>query len=88
MNLWFVANPVSCASENTTCYEPRYVRKRRTQSTDSYLEVVDDTLAIQKVVGNREEVPVQRFAPGIFVVHLLAVALPLEGEERGDFPVD
>ena len=31
----------------------------------TYLEVVDDALAIQKVVRNREEVPVQGLAPRV-----------------------
>ena len=54
----------------------------------TYLEVVDDTLAVEEVVCDGEEVPVQSLAPWIPASHVLfADVLPLQGEERSDLTI-
>ena len=52
------------------------------------LEIVNDALAIEEVVGCGEEVPVQRFAPRIPPSYVLFTdVLPLQREKRGDLTV-
>jgi hypothetical protein len=49
----------------------------------SHLEVVYDTLSVQKVVCDSEEIPVQCFSPRI-----LALGFAAKGEQRSDLAVN
>lgn len=59
----------------------------------AYLEVVDDALPIQKVVGNSEEIPIEGLAPWILALEVrlgLAGVLRvrrLEREKGRDLPI-
>ena len=54
----------------------------------TYLEIIDDGLAIQIVVDDSEEVPVQRLAPWITAFHFLFVLrFPFQREESSDFTI-
>lgn len=58
---------------------------------DNMLEVVDDTLPVEEVIGDGEEIPVKGFAPGVFSFRRGVLSLGpirLEGEESCNFSVD
>ncbi len=54
-----------------------------------YLEVVDDTLAIEEVVRDSEEVPIERLAPWVALASILCAAgiLPPQREEGRNLTV-
>ena len=55
----------------------------------TYLEVVDNALAVEEVIRHREEVPVEGLAPRIPAPFLVLVGrLTLQGEESRDFAVN
>ena len=49
-----------------------------TTSYYTHLEVVDDTFAIQKVVGDSKEVPVQCFAPWILAFQFIIAGFGID----------
>ena len=53
----------------------------------TYLEVVDNALAIEKVVCDGEEVPVQRLAPWVPAADVPLAIFPLQGEKGSNLPV-
>ena len=62
-----------------------------TESRVAYLEVVDNALTIQEVIGDGKEIPVEGLAPWVlaFQIGLCGVLrlCRLEGEKRRDFSV-
>ena len=53
----------------------------------TYLEIVDDTLAVEEVVCDGEEVPVQRLAPWVPAADIALAIFPLQREKSSDLPV-
>lgn len=67
--------------ENTVSSVDRRIKVR------TNLEVVDDALAIEEVICDGEEIPVQRLAPRVPAADVLPAVFPLQREQRGDFAV-
>lgn len=56
------------------------------RSIETYFEVVDDGFTVQKVVGDGEEVPIERAVPRVARVFPLSRGMR-ELEERSDFTI-
>ena len=54
----------------------------------SYLEVIDDTFPVKVVVGDREEVPVESFTPGVLLLRRFFTIDIFDGEESSDLAVN
>jgi hypothetical protein len=77
INRWLVAKGKKRTSEYTTCYES--YQKCLTWVLDICLEVIYDGLAIEEIIGNHVEIPVQSLAPWIASLFLTEVLWFLMG---------
>lgn len=53
----------------------------------SHLEIVDDTFPIEVIVSNRKEVPIEGFAPRIFLLGRLFSVDAFDRKESSDLAV-
>ena len=53
----------------------------------TYLEVVNDALAVEEIVCDGEEIPVEGLAPWIPAADVALAIFPLQREKSSDLPV-